>query len=267
VAGKLNVQNSTTMRNNPIAVEICLDSVESAVAADRGGADRVELCADLMEGGITPSAGLIAAVRQKIVIGLQVMIRPRGGDFCYTPDEFDVMKKDVLMAKQLGADGVVFGILDPEGNVDVARARQLVDLARPMNVTHHRAFDMARDLSKALEDIIETGSDRILTSGGEATVPEGLSMLRGLVQAAGDRIVILPGGGVVPEQAQHIIEQTGVKELHIALGTAFPSPMRYKNPKIAMGAIEGYEYQRSVVRAEDVEKFVQSANGTAVRSR
>jgi copper homeostasis protein len=246
--------------NDRVALEICLDSVESAIAADRGGAERVELCADLLEGGITPSAGLIAGVRKKISIGLQVMIRPRGGDFCYTAEEFEVMKKDILMAKQLGADGVVFGLLHPDGNVDVPRTRELVELARPMTVTNHRAFDMSSELFKALNDIVDAGAQRILTSGGEATVPEGLDKLRQLVLAAGERIIILPGGGIVPQDAQRIVEQTGVRELHVALGTVFPSPMRFQNSKIAMGSIDGYEYKRTVIRPEEVEKLVQSAN-------
>ena len=246
------------MPNTHIPLEICLDSVESALAAERGGADRVELCADLLEGGITPSAGLIAAVRQKTSIGLQVMIRPRGGDFCYTAPEFEIMRKDVRMAKQLGANGVVFGILDAEGNVDVNRTRELVELARPLNVTHHRAFDMANDLFRALEDVIKTGADRILTSGGEATVAAGLETIGRLVKAAGDRTIIMPGGGISGDDIRLVVEKSGVREVHVGLGTEVPSPMRYRNQKIAMGSIEGHEYKRLVVQAEEVRKLVES---------
>jgi len=245
------------MSTKPIQLEICLDSVESAVAAEHGGADRAELCADLLEGGISPSAGLIAAVRAKIAIGLQVMVRPRGGDFCYTDDEFEAMRKDVLMAKQLRADGVVFGILDADGNIDVPRTRELVELARPLNVTHHRAFDMARDLFRALEDIISTGADRILTSGGEATVSRGLETISQLVQRAGDRIVLMPGGGITSADVARVVAETKVSEVHLGLGTLFPSPMRFRNEKIAMGSIDGYEYKRMVVRQEEVEEIVR----------
>ena len=251
------------MSDNHIALEICLDSAESAIAAEQGGADRVELCADLMEGGITPSAGLIAAVRQKISIGLQVMIRPRGGDFCYTAPEFEIMRKDVRMAKQLGANGVVFGILDPDGKIDIARTRELVELARPLNVTHHRAFDMSNDLFRALEDVIKTGADRILTSGGEATVSIGLQTITRLIKAAGDRIIIMPGGGITRQDIRHVAEKSGAREIHVGLGTELPSPMRFRNEKIAMGSIEGYEYKRVVVQPEEVRALVESLQGSS----
>ena len=140
-----------------ITLEICVDSVEGALAAEAGGAQRVELCDNLLEGGTTPSAGMIALTRQQIHIGLQVIIRPRGGDFCYSDLEFAVMQYDVNQAKQLGADGVVIGLLNPDGTVDKARTAALIDLARPLNVTFHRAFDMAVDPHQALEELIDLG--------------------------------------------------------------------------------------------------------------
>ena len=152
--------------------------------AERGGADRVELCAGLPEGGTTPSAGMIAAVRKKISIGLQVMIRPRGGDFCYSADEFGIMQRDILIAKQLGASGVVFGMLNLDGTVDKERMRQLVELARPLKVTCHRAFDMACDLQQALEDLIEVRVDRVLTSGSKKSAVDAMPTLKQLVQHA-----------------------------------------------------------------------------------
>jgi copper homeostasis protein len=244
----------------PITVEICIDSTDSAIAAERGGARRVELCSDLVEGGITPSAGLIATVRQKVKIGLQVMIRPRGGDFCYSAEEFDIMRRDIRMAKQLGANGVVFGLLNVDGSVEVERTRELVELARPLNVTYHRAFDMARDLDKSLEDVISTGADRILTSGATVAASDAVSTLKRLISAAGDRVIILVGGGMKPHSAPKVVAETGAKEIHAGLRTTMEGPMRYRNEKLVMGTIPGLEYNRTVVLEKDVEALVKAVN-------
>jgi copper homeostasis protein len=163
--------------SNPILIEVCVDSVVSAIAVERGGARRIELCGSLLEGGVTPSAGLIQLVRSKTTVGLQVMIRPRGGDFCYTQEEFETMRRDIIAAKKLRADGVVLGILDAAGNVDVRRTRELIEMARPLNVTFHRAFDMSADMLRALEAVCETGADRVLTSGGEQNAEKGVQMI------------------------------------------------------------------------------------------
>jgi copper homeostasis protein len=244
-----------------LIVEVCVDSLDSASAAERGGAKRVELCSSLLEGGITPSAGLIATARQKISIGLHVMIRPRAGDFYYTADEFSVMQRDVLMAKQLGADGVVFGILDLDGKVDIRRTRQLVTLARPLKATYHRAFDMSVDLHRSLEDVVETGADRILTSGGAPTALEGAAMLRNLVQVAGERVIVMACGGINDQNVQAIVRQTGVGEIHVGLRTPTASPMHYKNDNISMGTLKGHEYQRFVVLEDRVERLLRAASG------
>ena len=243
-----------------IIVEVCVDSLESAIAAERGGARRLELCSSLVEGGITPSAGLIATTRQKISIGLHLMIRPRAGDFCYTADEFEVMRRDVLIAKQLGADGVVFGILDQDANVDIERTRSLVDLAKPLNTTYHRAFDMSADVLVSLERVAETGADRILTSGGAPTAIEGTAILRNLVEAASGRMCIMACGGIDPQNVQAVLEKTSVREIHVGLRTPIASPMRYRNNTILMGPFRGNEYQRFVVREENVAQLVRAAS-------
>jgi copper homeostasis protein len=218
-----------------IVFEACIGSAEAAVAAEQGGADRVELCANLLEGGTTPSAGSIRLARQRIDIGLQVMIRPRGGDFCYSEAEFEVMKYDIEMARKLGADGVVIGILRPDGTVDGERTEELVALARPMNVTFHRAFDMARDPYEALAALVELGVDRVLTSGREITAFEGMELIASLVEAAGGRIVVMPGGGIHERNIRRIVERTGAKEVHAAAPVMVPSAMEYRNPNCFMG--------------------------------
>jgi len=218
-----------------IAVEICVDSVEGAVAAQTGGAQRVELCDNLLEGGTTPSAGMIALTRQQITIGLQVIIRPRGGDFCYSELEFAVMKDDVRRAKQLGANGVVIGLLNPDGTVDKQRTAELVNLARPLSVTFHRAFDMTADPQQTLADLIDLGIDRVLTSGQESSALEGIELITSLVQQAGKGIIIMAGGGIHERNIEKIVRQSGVKEVHLSARTAVASAMTYQNTRVSMG--------------------------------
>ena len=251
--------------NSDFLLEVCVDSVESAVAAERGGAHRVELCSSLSDGGVTPSAGLIAAVRRAISIDLHVMIRPRGADFCYSDDEFQIMQRDVLMARQLGADGVVLGILDLDGNVDTHRTKQLVDLAAPLRVTYHRAFDMSCDLLASLGDLQTTGVHCVLTSGGRQTALEGVEILKRLVSARG-KIAIMAGGGIEDHNVSTLIERTGVHEIHASLKSPVPSPMRYQNDEVSMGATKGGEYQRFVVQQQSVQKLLQAAANGQQRS-
>jgi copper homeostasis protein len=243
-----------------LTVEVCVDSLDSAIAAERGGAVRVELCAGLVEGGVTPSAGLIATARQKLSIGLHVMIRPRAGDFYYSSDEFDVMRRDVLMAKQLGAEGVVFGILDADANIDIQKMSALVELARPLEVTCHRAFDMSADLLRSLEQVRETGADRILTSGGAQTAVEGAATLRRLVEHANEGVIIMACGGINDQNVQVVVERTAVREIHVALRTPASSPMRYRNENISMGTVEGDEYQRYIVLEDRVAQLIRAAS-------
>ncbi len=209
----------------------------------------------MLEGGVTPSAGLIELARAGLSIGLQVMIRPRGGDFCYTDEEFETMRRDVSVAKKMGVDGIVLGILNTNGHVDIERTRELVELARPLNVTFHRAFDMSADFFRALEDVCATGADRLLTSGGESTVEQGAPVIERLVKAARGRIAIMACGGIAEHNAPSIIKQTGVREIHLGLRRAMASPMLYQNPRISMGAMPEREYQRFQVLEEDVRNL------------
>jgi copper homeostasis protein len=236
-------------------LEICLDSVESAMNAERGGADRVELCAGLPEGGTTPSAGMIAAVRKQISIGLQVMVRPRGGDFCYSAEEFGIMQRDVLIAKQLGAGGVVFGVLDLEGHLDKARMRQLIELARPLKITCHRAFDMAFDFERALNDLMELGVDRVLTSGGQKSAIDAMPTLKQIARQARGRISVMACGEISITNVKAVVNYTGVTEVHAGLGEPVASAMRFRNPRIMMGSVASAEYQRTVVSEHSVREL------------
>lgn len=216
-------------------VEICVDSPAGAFAAEQGGADRVELCANLLEGGTTPSAGCIQVTRRRLKIGLQVIIRARGGDFLFTPEEFETMREDIRTAKALGADGVVIGCLTAEGDIDRDRTAEFVALARPMNVTFHRAFDMCRDPRQGLEDLIDLAIDRVLTSGQEATCLEGLDLLAALHRQAAGRIIVMPGGGITPRNIQRILAATGVGEVHLSVRHSVESGMAHRNPRVFMG--------------------------------
>lgn len=200
-----------------ISIDVCVDSVASAIAAERGGADRIELCGNLHEGGTTPSAGMIEVVRSRVATGMHIMIRPRGGDFCYSEEEFEIMRRDLRMAKNLGADGVVLGVLRRDGSVDVGRTGELAELARPLKVTFHRAFDCCFDLMTALENVIETGADRILTSGGKRNALEALQMLSNLVASARGRTMVMACGRITAANAPAIIRATRVKEIHVGL--------------------------------------------------
>jgi copper homeostasis protein len=207
------------MSNRP-HLEVCVESVDHARAAERGGADRIELCSDLSSGGITPSLGLMQTVRRHLQIPIHVLIRPRAGDFFYSDHEFEIMRDDILAACQCGMNGIVLGILQRDGHVDIARTKALVDLAYPLPVTFHRAFDESPEMESALHEVIQTGSARILTSGGQSSAIEGLPALTRLVQLANGRIAIMPGGGINYENVVRIIEVTSVREIHTSLGTS-----------------------------------------------
>ena len=215
--------------------EICVDSVAGVRAAKACGRARVELCADLLEGGITPSRGMIRQARTVAGIDLHVMIRPRGGDFLFDDDEFAVMRADIETAKAEGADGVVIGLLTAAGEIDAARTRELIALARPLSVTFHRAFDVAREPFDALETLIELGVDRVLTSGQEASVLEGLPLIVELMQRAGDRIIVMPGGGITARNVERIVAAAKPREIHFAALEPVRSGMRFRRAHVFMG--------------------------------
>ena len=244
---------------NRIVVEIAVHSVESAIAAEAGGADRVELFSNPVEGGVTPSEGLIAVVRDKLLRDLHVMIRPRGGDFHYSDLEFDVMLRDVNVAKRLGANGVVLGLVNIDGTVDIRRTRQLVEASGPLSITFHRAFDVSVNLEQALEDLITCGVDRALTSGGQASAAEGAKSIANLVRLAGNRIKIMAGGGIRPANIRQIVQETSVQEVHAGLRSVIPSPMRFHNDKVSIAHKLPGEYERIAVKENDVRKLVIEA--------
>lgn len=240
-----------------LMIEACTTSIESALQAQKGGAKRVELCDNIYEGGTTPGYGTIKKVREVLDIDLNVMIRPRGQDFCYSEMEFEIMKEDIQMCKQLGADGVVLGILKPDGNIDLERTTELVNLARPMSVTFHRAFDMTPDPFKSLEDIISAGADRILTSGHQNKAYDGIELIRELVIKAGDRIIIMPGSGINEENILEIKSRTGAKEFHLSGSGFVYSRMQYRKEGIFMGGMPGIpEYEIRVTDANRIRKMV-----------
>jgi copper homeostasis protein len=244
------------MKKN-ITVEVCANSVESALAAQSGGAHRVELCSSLSEGGITPSYASIEIARKRLSIRLNVLIRPRGGDFLYTDLEFELMKRDIEVCKNLGVDGVVIGILDENGNIDTTRTMDLIRIARPMSVTFHRAFDMANDPFVALSDLIRLGVDRLLTSGQKDKVTDNLPLIKKLVDLSGGSVSIMPGGGISSQNIQNIILSTNVLECHMTGKKDIPSRMKYKNPEVSMGDNhELPEYATSVTDAEEIRRIV-----------
>ena len=221
---------------SPILIEACVDSVPSAIAAEAGGAGRVELCDDLIEGGTTPSAGTIAECRARLRIPVFVIIRPRGGDFLYSDVEYDVMRRDIAHARSLGADGVVLGLLHADGTVDRERTRALVEMARPQPVTFHRAFDVARDPEEALDALIGLGVERVLTSGQAPTAPEGAELIARLVQRAAGRIGILPGCGIDETNVRELVAQTGAREVHVRLTAPVRSLMGFRNRRVSFRA-------------------------------
>jgi copper homeostasis protein len=244
-------------------LEICANSVASCLEAQKGGAYRVELCASIPEGGVTPSYGEIALARELLDIKLNVIIRPRSGDFLYSELEHKIMLKDIENAQRLGVDGVVAGCLTAEGDVDMERNRELIAAAGGMSVTFHRAFDMSRDPFDSLEKIISLGFRRILTSGQQQPAEQGIPLLKELVRRADNRIIIMPGSGINTNNITTIARETGAKEFHLSARKPVESSMHYRNPNIKMGgtAVVIDEYEQQVTNAELVRKTLDALKG------
>lgn len=248
-----------------LTYEICVDGVEGTIAAERSGAHRVELCAALFEGGITPSLGMITATMAAVSsIRVYVIIRPRGGDFIYTRHEAAAMEQDVVAARQAGVHGVVIGALTREGEVDRPLCEWLVEAAGGLPLTFHRAFDMTADPFAALETLVDLGIHRVLTSGQDGSALEGAPLIAELVRAAGDRIIVMAGGGITDRNAARIVAATGVSELHFSAFRDEPGPAVFRNPRPHMGgALRRPEYARKVTSAEVISSVIASASGPA----
>ena len=242
-----------------LTFEICVDSIAGVIAARDAGAQRVELCAGLIEGGTTPSLGTILVAREVQNIGVHVIIRPRGGDFLFSPEEFAAMTADIETARADGADGVVIGQLTADGLIDVPRTRELMAVARPMAVTFHRAFDMTPDPFAALETLISLGVERVLTSGQEASVLEGLPLITELVKQARDRIIVMPGGGITPRNVQRIVGAAKPSEIHFAALQLAEGGMRFRRGHVFMGGeLRPPEYDRLLTSEQGIRAIMSN---------
>lgn len=239
-------------------LEVCAETMDAAQTAERGGANRIELCSALSEGGLTPSAGFIRRACQLLKIPVFPMIRPRGGDFFYSDEEFQIMKEDIEQTKHLGAQGVVLGISKQDSTVDIERTRILVELARPMQVTFHRAFDLTPDLNQALEDVIATGADTLLTSGGHVKITFGLKVAEELLHQAKGRIEIMIGSGINPGNIRKLAENTEIRFFHASLRSLRDSPVIIPQRVVGISDEPASDFIRSVVKEEDVREVVRT---------
>lgn len=242
-----------------IIFEACVDSVDSAILAEKAGADRIELCSNLDAGGLTPSYGLINIVLERLTIPVNVLIRPRVGDFIYSKEEFEVMKQDVLFCRDSNVNGIVTGILNIDGTIDKERTFELIDIARPMSFTYHRAFDFTRDPYEALDTLIDLGADRILTSGLGNTAYSGIDVIKKLVDRARNRIIIMPGGGVNEINAAEILTKSGAKEIHASARETIQSNMTYQNSSITLhdaGSKDEFGYK--ILSVTKVRKIIDA---------
>lgn len=242
-----------------ILLEVCAGDIESVYAAALGGAERVELCCALNEGGLTPSLGMIKEALKADGIKVNVLIRPRSGDFVYSPEEIRVMVRDIEMCRQLGVNGVVFGALTPDGDIDMEACRKMAEAARGLHKTFHRAIDMCRDPRKATQEIIGLGCDSILTSGQRATALEGAELI-GNLQKEFPSIIFIAAGGISPENVKETVEKTGIKEVHASAKSVVASSMRFRRDGVSMGKADADEYSRQSTSIEIVRKLVEKKN-------
>lgn len=235
-------------------LEICTTSVESSVIAQKHGAQRLELCDNLFEGGTTPSAGMIKSVRKRVNIDLFVLIRPRGSDFYYTEEEFEVMKNDIAIAKDLGVDGIVSGVLTSEGTIDVTRTRELVELSGPLPFTFHRAIDCVENYEEAISKVIDTGAVRILTSGQQSSAVVGAEIIGQAIEKFGHRIKIMPGGGIKSGNILEVAGLSGAEEFHMTAKKWVPSDAKFKS-QVPMNSLQGIpEYERIVTSGSEIDQ-------------
>ena len=246
-------------------LEVSIEGVDGLLVAQDNGADRVELCTSVLEGGITPSIGIVIEALRQSRVPVFVIVRPRGGDFLYSDVEFESMRQDVIALKTLGVPGIVTGCLTAGGEVDEERTAELLRLARPMSFTFHRAFDMVRDPLQALEILIGQGVDRLLTSGQRASAIEGLANLKQLGELANGRIIVMPCGGIRAANIGKVCRETGLWELHFAAHKMEPSAMRYQNPQVVMGrTLQDHEYLKTVTDPTTVRETVEAARDAYV---
>lgn len=236
-------------------IEIATSDFETTKSAVEGGADRIELCANLAEGGTTPSYGTIIQCREAFTVQLFPIIRPRGGDFLYTEEEYSIMLKEVKLCKQLGCDGVVIGLLNSDGSIDKKRTAALVEATYPLSVTFHRAFDRCSNPFEALEQLVEIGCERILTSGQKPAAPDGVELIGELNRMSGDRIIIMPGSGVRKENIKMLAEKTGCTEFHSSLRGKEKSKMEFIHPAFVDSA---ESYANNAISPDEVRALRNS---------
>ena len=249
-------------------LEIAANSLGSALAAQEGGADRIELCDNLGEGGTTPSYGTLAIARDRLRIPLYVLIRPRAGDFCYDAAEVDVMLRDIESCVKVGCDGVVIGALDTQGDVDEALCRELIAAAGPLGVTFHRAFDAARDQARALDTIIGLGCERVLTSGGEASALAGAGRIAGFVKQAASRLRVMAGAGLDASNIQEVALRSNAREFHGSGRAMRASPSRHRNDRLPGLEVDWWQTDAGIVRAmvDALSRHVSQASTASSKS-